>query len=107
MNVWAMISTAGSKKEANKIARMLVKERLAACVTVIPGAESYFFWNGEISREKETMILVKTLKINAQKVIKKVQEIHSYQVPEILFFGAVEGEKRYLKWVKQSAGKKT
>lgn len=107
MNVWAMISTAGSSKEANKIARMLVEERLAACVTLISGADSYFFWEGRIVREKETVILVKTVKSNANKIIKKVKEIHSYQVPEILFFRAAGGEKRYLTWVERSAGKKS
>jgi periplasmic divalent cation tolerance protein len=88
------------------MAKELVAGKLAACVTVFPGVTSHFFWKGELSREKEAMILVKTTKEKAGKVIKKIKEIHKYQLPEILFFQPAGGEKRYLDWVKRSLGGK-
>ena len=52
MSVWVMLSTAGSLREAERIAKTLVEEKLAACATLLPGALSYFFWEGKLSREK-------------------------------------------------------
>jgi len=106
MSVWVMISTAKSVKEANGMAKELVATKLAACVSVFPGIISHFFWEGKISREKEAMILVKTTKKNYSKILKKIKEIHKYNLPESIFFQAAGGEKRYLDWVKKStAGK--
>ncbi len=106
MSVWVMLSTAGSLREAKRIAEKLVGERLAACVTVLPGALSFFCWEGKISREKEAVLIAKTTRSRAGKLIKKIKEIHSYQVPEVLFFQAARGEKGYLEWVKKSGAKK-
>ena len=106
MSVWVMLSTAGSVREANRMAQKLVGDKLAACVTVLPGAISHFFWEGKISREKEAVIIAKTTRGNAGKMIKKIKEIHRYQVPEILFFQAGRGEKKYLDWVNKSLAKK-
>jgi len=96
-----MISTAGSEKEARKVARILVEERLAACANVIPGVRSFFYWKGRLCREKEALILVKTVNNQAKRIIDKIKEIHSYEVPEIIFFRVDKGEKNYLKWVEK------
>jgi periplasmic divalent cation tolerance protein len=101
-----MLSTAGTVREANRLAEKLVGERLAACVTVLPGAISHFFWEGKLSREKEAVIIAKTNRSNAEKMINKIKEIHPYQVPEILFFEARRGEKTYSDWVRKSLAKK-
>jgi periplasmic divalent cation tolerance protein len=101
MDALLMISTAGSAKEARKIARNLVEGRLAACVNVIPGVASFFRWKGRLCQEKEALILVKTVNTRVKKIIDKIKEIHSYEVPEIIFFRAVKGEKKYLKWVER------
>lgn len=96
-----MISTAGSEKEALKMARILVEERLAACANVIPGMRSFFYWKGRLCREKEALILVKTVNKQGEKIINKIEEVHSYEVPEIIFFRVNKGEKNYLKWVEK------
>jgi periplasmic divalent cation tolerance protein len=96
-----MISTAGSEKEALKMARILVEERLAACANVIPGMRSFFYWKGRLCREKEALILVKTVNKQVEKIINKIEEVHSYEVPEIIFFRVDKGEKNYLKWVEK------
>jgi len=106
MNIWVMLSTAGSIREADRIAAKLVKEGLAACVTIFPGAISHFYWEGRLSREEEAVIIAKTTRGNAQKIIKMIKEMHSYQIPEVLFFQVVRGEKKYMAWVEKSSGKK-
>lgn len=106
MNVWVMLSTAGSLREAKRIAKTLVEEKLAACATVLPGALSYFYWEGKLSREKETVILAKTTGRHTGKMMRKIKGVHSYQVPEILFFPAARGEKGYSDWVKKCTARK-
>jgi len=96
-----MISTAGSEREANRLARTLIQERLAACVNVVPGVTSYFYWGGKICREKEALLVVKTVRARLKEIIHKVKEIHSYEVPEIFFLRVETGEKKYLQWVKK------
>jgi periplasmic divalent cation tolerance protein len=101
-----MLSTAGSLREAKRIASELVEEGLAACVTVLPGALSYFFWEGKVSREKETVIVAKTARRKAARLMRKIKGIHSYEVPEILFFAAAGGEKKYWEWVEKGPARK-
>jgi periplasmic divalent cation tolerance protein len=99
MGALLMISTAGSEKEAQRIARNLVGDRLAACVNVIPGIRSFFYWEGKLCQEKEALILAKTANMNSKKIINRIKKIHSYEVPEIIFFRVAEGEKNYLNWL--------
>ena len=101
MDALLMISTAGSEKEALRVARILVEERLAACANVIPGVRSFFCWKGRLCREKEALLLVKTMNNQAKKIMDKIKEINSYEVPEIIFFRVDKGEKNYLKWVEK------
>lgn len=96
-----MISTTGSEKEARRVARSLVKERLAACANVIPGVCSFFFWDGKLCQKKEALILIKTMNSKAKKIMDKIKKNHSYEVPEIIFFRIDKAEKNYLKWVKK------
>ena len=96
-----MISTTGSEKEARRVARSLVEERLAACANVIPGVCSFFFWKGRLCQEREALILIKTMSRKAKKIMDKIKMIHSYDVPEIIFFRVDRGEKNYLKWVEK------
>jgi periplasmic divalent cation tolerance protein len=101
MDALLMISTAGAEREARKVARNLVEERLAACANVIPGVRSYFYWKGRLCQEKEALILIKTVNKKAKKIMDRIREIHSYEVPEIIFFRVDKGEKDYLKWVEK------
>jgi periplasmic divalent cation tolerance protein len=106
MSVLLMISTAGSEKEARKIAKKLVEARLAACVNLIPGVTSLFYWEGKLCQDRETMILIKTAGGQCREIINEIKKIHSYEVPEMLFFRADAGEKRYLQWVSRMVGGK-
>jgi periplasmic divalent cation tolerance protein len=106
MSALLMISGAATEKEARKIAKTLVEGRFAACVNVIPGINSFFYWGGKLCVEKEAMILIKTTLEKSRIIINKIKEIHSYKVPEIVFLEVDGGEKNYLDWVKRTLGQK-
>jgi periplasmic divalent cation tolerance protein len=106
MKIYLFLSTAGSEKEGKKIARHLVKEGLAACVNIVPSISSFFFWEGKLVQEKEVLILGKTEEKKLNKIIGRIQSMHSYSLPEILFFRVDGGEKRYLQWVARKGGEK-
>ncbi len=94
--------TVGCKEEAKKIAQELVDKGLAACVNIIDGIESVFFWQGKTEITSENLLLVKTTKDKLELLTKKVRELHSYSVPEIIWLNLDGGLKEYLDWVKKS-----
>jgi periplasmic divalent cation tolerance protein len=92
--------TAKDRKEARKIALLLVKNRLAACANIFP-VESFYWWDGKIQNENEYAIIAKTQKKNIKKLISNVKRIHSYSVPCIVSWPIAEGSRDYLEWVKK------
>jgi len=107
MRTWVVISTAASEKEGWRIAQKLVEGKLAACVNVIPKVTSFFYWKGKLCREREVIILIKTIQSQLNKLINEIKKIHSYEVPEVISLHVDRGEERYLQWVNKTlAGKK-
>jgi periplasmic divalent cation tolerance protein len=96
--------TAGSDKEGEKIAQALLKEKLAACVNIVPGLKSVFRWKGKISTQEEVLLMIKTKDVLFEKLKKKIIELHSYQVPEIIALGILAGYEKYLDWLKKETG---
>jgi len=94
--------TASSRKEADKIAQALVKEKLAACVSIVPEIYSRYWWKGHIEFEKELLLVIKTLPRRYAALEKRVRELHSYSVPEILALPILKGNPAYLRWIKKS-----
>ncbi len=94
--------TAANKKEAEKIACALIKEKLAACANIIENLHSIFWWQGKVDNAKEALLIVKTRKALMNKLIKKVKSLHSYEVPEIIALPIICGDKKYLKWIDES-----
>jgi periplasmic divalent cation tolerance protein len=88
---------------AEKMARALVLERLAACVNVAL-VRSYFSWEGKLSDEPEELMIIKTQAQMVDKIKARIKEMHSYQVPEIIVIPIVGGERCYLEWVSHSVG---
>ena len=93
--------TTGSEKEGEKIAQALVKEKLAACVNIVPGLKSVFRWKGKISTEEEVLLMIKTKDGLFEKLKKRVIELHSYEVPEIIASPILAGFEKYLSWLEK------
>ncbi|MBU3911543.1 MAG: divalent-cation tolerance protein CutA [Candidatus Omnitrophica bacterium] len=93
--------TAADKKEAKKIAGILLKNRLVACANLIKDIESYFWWQGKKQKAKECLIVVKTKKTLLNKVIKLVSSIHSYECPEIIAVPVIGGHRPYMDWIEK------
>lgn len=91
-------STFPNEKEAQKVADKLVDSKLAACVVVVPGLSSTYVWKGKRSKDKEVIMLVKTHKKTASKVMKKLESLHPYDCPCVIMFKAADVNKAYLLW---------
>jgi len=85
-------------KQANKIARHLLKNRLAACANIFKISSSYW-WKGEIENCPEYAILLKTKRKLVRKLIKATKKIHPYEVPCIVAWDIVDGNPDFLKWI--------
>jgi len=94
-----VLITAGSKEEAHRIASLLVKQKKAACVNIVPGVDSLFRWKGRINSTRETLLLAKTRASLLPEIISLVQKTHSYEVPEIIALPITGGSEDYLEWL--------
>lgn len=91
--------TAGDKATADKLAEGLLKGRLAACVTVLPGAESSYWWKDKLEKSQEFLLLVKTRRVLREDVIQFVKRNHPYENPETVFTEIAGGAAAYLDWL--------
>lgn len=90
--------TAKNEEEGKNIQEQLVKEKLAACVNSLP-VESCYTWKGKMERESEVLLIMKTKTSLFEKLAKRVKELHSYDVPEIIALPILKGSEGYLKWI--------
>jgi periplasmic divalent cation tolerance protein len=95
-----VLMTASSREEAVKIVRVLLEERLIACGNIVDSVSSLFWWRGKIEEEKEVLVIMKSDEKLFKKLSKRVMELHSYDVPEILALPIVDGSSSYLEWLK-------
>ena len=94
-----VLTTAGNHEEADRIAEMLVGERLAACVQILPEIESVYRWKGEVQRAKEVLLLAKTTRARFNELESRVRAIHSYETPEVIALPISAASEAYLKWL--------
>jgi len=99
MVVAVIYVTTNNIQSARKISRTLVKERLVACVNIIPKIESIYWWKGKIEKSKEVVLIAKTVEDNVKKSIRRIKELHKYDVPEIIALPIVGGLKDYLNYI--------
>lgn len=98
--------TVPSEEEGERIAKALVQEQLAACANVIPQVRSFFIWENTFSCEKEVLLILKTKASLFPDLERRVREMHSYEVPEIIATPIEMGFQAYLEWVSQNTKKK-
>ena len=95
--IYLIITTEEDKKNAFKLANLLLREKLIACVT-FKNIESHFWWEGSINRSPEVQLMIKCKEENVNKVCNKISEWHTYELPEIIYF-RVSANKYYHQWV--------
>ena len=81
-----------------EICNQVIRKKLAACANIIPGCYSYFYWEGNIQKNQEYLVFIKTLKISEKKVYEIIKKYHNYDIPEILTLKAENIEQNYMKW---------
>ncbi len=97
-NFGVVLVTASSQEEAQKIATVLVEEKLAGCVNITP-VSSLYSWEGKINCDQEWQLIIKTDLTKFAQLEAKISEIHSYTVPEIIALPIINGSQSYLDWL--------
>ncbi len=97
-----VLITVASLEEAERIARRLVEDRLAACVNIVPQVRSLYIWQGKFSQEDEVLLVVKSRRARFRELTTAVKQLHSYSVPEIIALPILVGSSDYLRWVAES-----
>lgn len=96
------LCTVPDRESGEHIARALVEEHLAACVNLVPGATSFYRWEGKVEEASETLLIIKTVASRFEAVKARIKELHSYDVPEIIALPMTAGSSEYLKWIMDS-----
>ena len=94
-----LLITASNSEEANKIAEVLLNQRKAACVNIVPRVSSLFWWQDKFDSSQESLLIVKTKASLLTVIIGLVKKFHSYDVPEIIALPIVGGNQDYLEWI--------
>lgn len=93
-----VLTTVGSAHQAKELARRLVEERLAACVTLQPAAVSIYSWEGRLEEEPECLMLIKTMDDRLEELERRLEELHPYDTPEFLALEPSAVSDSYLAW---------
>ncbi len=94
-----LLTTTKNEKEAQKISKELLKQKLAACCNIIPGIKSFYWWKGRIESDSECLLLCKTSAFKQEKAAELVKKMHSYEVPSIESFELKNLNSDYKKWL--------
>ena len=97
--VWTTISRT---TDSHKLASVLVSERLAACVNVLPQMESVYLWKGQVEADDERQLMMKTTAARVPALKARLFQLHDYEVPEFIVTPIVDGSDAYLSWIRAS-----
>ncbi len=94
-----VFTTTDSREVADRIARGLVESGAAACVQIVPGVRSVYRWQGKVCEEGEWLLIIKSVAEKFEALRRRVRELHTYEVPEIVCVAIADGDPDYLKWL--------
>lgn len=94
-----LFTTVSNSEEAHKIAKVLLSQRKAACVNIVPVISSLFWWQDKLDSAQESLLIVKTKASLLNQIVTLVRQIHSYEVPEIIALPIIGGNQDYLEWI--------
>lgn len=103
MNTKLIYVTAPSHSEAERIAETVVNERLAACANILNGVTSIFHWEGQLCREDEAVLILKTADEKTAALTARIKELHSYECPCIVVLPIEGGNPAFLEWIQREA----
>ena len=101
-DVCTVLTTCGSEETALTIASALVDQGYAACVNIIPRVKSYYYYKGETHLDEEVMLIIKTTRDLFGRVSEVINDLHTYEIPEILMFSVQDGAEPFLNWIRES-----
>lgn len=97
-----VLCTAPDEDSAHELAAQALAAGLAACVTMLPGATSWYHWEGKLEQASEVQLILKTDSSHQQPLIELLKSAHPYQTPELLVLPVLHGESEYLSWLSAS-----
>jgi periplasmic divalent cation tolerance protein len=98
--------TVSSAREADKLSKALVGEKLAACVSTAPAVKSRYWWEGKMETASERLLIIKSRRSKLTALTRRIRALHSYSVPEVIALPILGGNPDYLRWIDRSLGKK-
>ena len=98
-DVWLVLSTIGDRGAAERLGRSLVQERLIACANLVPGLHSIYRWEGAIQSEDEVLLVMKTERAALERLVTRIEELHPYELPEVVCLPAARVSDAYRQWV--------
>ena len=90
--------------KGQEIADFIIENKLGACVNVVKDISSTYWWKGNVEKDKEELLIVKTSTLLMDKLVKGVKSVHPYTVPEIIAMPILAGNEDYIKWIDESLG---
>lgn len=99
-----VLNTCATEDEAERLARLLIDQRLAACVSIVPRVRSFYRWKGAVERSDECLLVIKSSRALFEDLRAAVEKAHSYEVPEVLALPVLEGAAQYLEWLAANLG---
>ncbi|MCS7123344.1 MAG: divalent-cation tolerance protein CutA [Candidatus Aenigmarchaeota archaeon] len=99
MEYYLVYITCKNYKEANRLGKILLEEKLVACINIVKQVYSQYWWKGKIEKSKESILLLKCPEKNLDRVVKRVKELHSYSLPDISAIKINKGLKEFINWV--------
>nr|ACN28985.1 unknown [Zea mays] len=94
--------TVPNREAGKKLSQSIISEKLAACVNIVPGIESVYWWEGKVQSDAEELLIIKTRESLLDALTAHVKANHEYDVPEVIALPITGGNTKYLEWIKNS-----